>query len=112
MRRPRTRALVSGLSLLAAWLAVSTSAAAPPSSAPADFMAELVARSFFRAVLEGDVAAALPLCADEVSFDGQRVRGKASLEKQLQQLAQRARARGLQLLKIVVIPSREAVRRY
>jgi hypothetical protein len=97
--------------LLAALLVLLAPGAvgAPPS---ADFMAELVARSFFRAVLERDVAAALPLCADEVSFDGRRVRGKAELEKQLLQLAQRARARGLQLIKIVVLMAPEAVRRY
>ena len=106
-----TRALLSSLLVL---LAPSAAIAAPPTpgAASTDFMAELVARGFFRAVLERDVPAALPLCADEVSFDGQRVRGKANLERQLLQLAQRARSRGLQLLKVVVLTPREAVRRY
>jgi hypothetical protein len=103
------------VALLASILSLAPSRAAganPEAAAPSDFMAELVARGFVRALLEGDIAAALPLCADEVSFDGERLRGKARVEPRLRQLAQRARFRGLQLVKIVVLTAQEAVRRY
>jgi hypothetical protein len=76
-----------------------------------DFMAELVARGFFRAIVDGEVASALPLCGSEVNFDGVRARG-AAIERQLRQMATRARAHNLQLVKIVVLSAQEAVQRF
>jgi hypothetical protein len=94
--------------LLASGLGSRPAPAAGPSR---DFMAELVARGFFRAIVDGEVPAALPLCGAEVNFDGTRARG-AAIERQLRQMAQRARARHLQLVKVVVLPAEEAVRRF
>lgn len=75
-------------------------------------MATLVARSFFRGLLEGDVSTVLPLCTDSMSFDGEQVHGREKIEQRLKQINHRARAQGLQLRRIQVISYREAIRRY
>ncbi len=81
-------------------------------AAPRDaYLAELVARSFFRGLLEGQPETVLPLCAAEVNLDGERLRGPA-LGARLRELSTRARQKGLRLRKLVVLTAEEAVRRY
>lgn len=77
-----------------------------------EFMAQLVARTFFRSVLEGGGESVLPLCAPRVNLDGEWVKGREALTPRLRQMGQRAREQGLQLRKVVVVSYREAVRRY
>lgn len=81
-------------------------------AAETDFMATLVTRSFFRGLLEGEVATVLPLCADRMSFDGQQVHGKQKIEQQLKQINQRARSHAIHLRRIQVLTYSEAIRRY
>jgi len=87
-------------------------AAPAASAAPRDaYLAELVARSFFRGLLEGQTETLLPLCAPEVNLDGVRVAG-AALGERLRALSLRARQKALRLRKLVVLSSEEAIRRY
>lgn len=79
---------------------------------PADVTAELVARSFFGGLLSGQTASLVPLCAREVSFDGEWVRDETALRAKLEQMSTRARQRGLRLKLVQVMPVDEAVRRY
>ena len=78
----------------------------------ARFVARLVAQSFFRGLIEGDISTVQPLCASTMSFDGERVRGDAAVKARLEQLADRARQGGLDLKKVEVIPVREAIQRF
>ena len=75
-------------------------------------MAQLVAKSFFRSLLGGDAAALRPLCAGEVNFDGQTIRGEAAIAAKLDQLVRRARARKLELRRVVMVDAATMRRRY
>jgi hypothetical protein len=77
-----------------------------------DNVAELVARGFFHALLEGQPGSALPLCADEVNFDGLKLRGPDALRKQLAAMSARARSLGLRLTRVVLMAAPEAVKRF
>jgi hypothetical protein len=107
--------LLLGVSPIAGRVSAAPStpaASAAPGSSSAEFVAELVARAFLRAILDGQTATALPLCAEQVNFDGRLVRGRQALEEALQRLQQRARRLSLRLQKIVVLPATFARRRY
>jgi len=80
--------------------------------AEVDFMAKLVARSFFQTLLSGEISAVLPLCAKEVSFDGQRVRGADLISDRLRSMNKRARQHGLRLVRLQLLTWTEAVKRY
>ena len=77
-----------------------------------DYMATLVARSFFRGLLGPDPAATLPLCADRLNLDGDWVQGEAAIKARLVQMGKRARQHGIRLQRVLVIPYREAVKRF
>jgi len=96
------------LLLLAVSLLLGSTAAAERDS---DFMAELVARTFFRALVEGDPTTVAPLCARRVNLDGTWAEGETLLGR-LRAISRRSRELGLQLRRVVVIPYTEAVRRY
>ena len=80
--------------------------------AEVDFMAKLVARSFFQTLLSGEITAVLPLCAKEVSFDGQRVSGVDAISARLRSINKRARQHGLRLVRLKLLSWTEAVKRY
>jgi hypothetical protein len=94
-----------GLALLLATMVV------PARADAADYMAELVARTFFRGLLEGQPAPLAALCAREVNFDGVRLRG-AAIGERLRELAARARRKQLRLRKLEVISVAAALERY
>lgn len=105
--RPPTLALCA-LLLLSSTLQVQPSHAQPNR----DFMVKLVSRSFFRALLEGEMEAVLPLCAERVNLDGQLIRSKEALKKRFTQISRRTRQLGIRLRKIQVISYAEAVERF
>lgn len=76
------------------------------------FLAELVATSFFRGLVDGRLAAIAPLCARRVSFDGRWIEGRLAQERQLQQVIQRARRTGLKLRGVWVLTQDEMVARF
>jgi len=75
------------------------------------FMAELVARSFFRALLAGDVKALLPLCAKRVNLDGRWVE-QPRLSAELLRLTERARSTALKLRRVKLVSYAEMVKRH
>jgi hypothetical protein len=87
------------------------SLSAARADAEVDFMAKLVARSFFQTLLSGEITALLPLCAKEVNFDGRRVRG-VEISGRLRSMNKRARQHGLRLTRLTLLPWTEAVKRY
>lgn len=99
---------------LTVWLALASLlipaglAAAPQP----DFMAQLVARSFFRGVVEGEVAVLAPLCANQVNFDGTLIKGTKAVRQQLAAMIKRARRQGLKLHKLLLLSYKEAVRQF
>jgi hypothetical protein len=103
-----TRALGLTLGLLLGVEALAVAAPAAPRDA---YLAELVARSFFRGLLESGSGSLLPLCAPEVNLDGERLRGEA-LTARLRELSSRARSQGLRLRKLQVLSAEEAIRRH
>lgn len=108
---PRRR--LAALAALAATLSWFTPAASQPRARDSDrFMALLVARSFFRALLSGNVDAALPLCARRVSFEGAQVQGTKQLRARLLKMAGRARAGGLKLKKVELLHLERMVERF
>ncbi len=78
----------------------------------AEFMARLVAQSFFRGLLKGEIEAVFPLCAGTINFDGEQVKGSEAVKKKLEQLASRARDSGLRLKKVVVLTIPQVLQRY
>ncbi len=100
---------IPAAALLASLLAPFAASAQPKK---VDFMADLVARGFFRALVKGDAAALMPLCSEQVSFDGRLVRGKKGLAAALGALTRRARIHKLKLRKVVLMPYAEAVKRF
>ena len=74
------------------------------------FMSRLVARGFFRALQDGEVAAMMPLCAEAVSFDGELVKGRAKVKARLARMVKRARANNLRLKKVLLLSYREAIK--
>lgn len=103
------------LRFMATVAALALSLSSPSVSAQVkkvDFMADLVARGFFRGLVGGEAASLEPLCSKRVSFDGRWVvRGKA-LSRELKKLARRARRQQLKLRRIVLLPFEEAVKRF
>lgn len=96
-------------------IAVVCLLASPPALAQdkkVDFMADLVARGFFRGLVSGEAAALVPLCSGRVSFDGRLVQGSRSMVQELKKLVRRARRRQLKLHRIVLMPYEEAVKRF
>ena len=101
--------LVPTAALLACLLAPLAAGAQPKK---VDFMADLVARGFFRGLVNGDAAALMPLCSERVSFDGRVVRGKKALGAALGKLTGRAKRLKLRLRRVVLMPYAEAVKRF
>lgn len=99
------RTLVASLLLLAA-------VPARAQQGDREFMAQLVARTFFRGLLDNNVEALLPLCAEQVSLDGEAVKGRDALRPRLQAMATRARELGIQLRRVEVLSYQEVVRRF
>lgn len=98
---------------LLVWLLLLTSSAPIHADNDREFMAQLVARTFFHALLDGaDAKAALPLCAARVNLDGLWVENREELARHLERMSLRARQHGLRLKKIVILSHAEAVRRY
>ena len=88
---------------------------APASVAAEDdalYMARLVARGFFRALADGEAAAMAPLCADVVSFDGQKVKGRKKIAARLKAMADRAQRANLRLKRVVVLTVKQAREKY
>jgi hypothetical protein len=81
-------------------------------AADEQYMVELVARSFIRGVLAGDVQSLLPLCSAEVSLDGQPAKGAGALTEALGRLVKRARENELKLEHLVVWPVAVALQRF
>ncbi len=71
-----------------------------------------MARSFFNALLGGDSAAALPLCAAKVDFDGELLSGQGEIGARIRQLTRRARQRRLRLRRLVVLDAGDMRRRF
>lgn len=69
----------------------------------------LVARTFLQAVTDGDVDTALPLCADEVDFDGTVRKGRLAVRAAL--LAMKQRMGGHRAVRFVTVLSFEEARR-
>lgn len=118
IRKARHCALLGALAGLAA---VAPGAAAAvegtPEAAVQDspgvpFLAKLVARGFFAALLGGDVEAALPLCAARVDFDGTTAAGADAVRARLMQVSARARTSQLRLRRLVVLSRAEMSRRF
>ncbi len=76
-----------------------------------DFMADLVARGFFRGLVGGEAAALVPLCSRQVSFDGRLVKAPA-LHKELGKLVGRAKRKQLKLRRIVLLSYEDTVKRF
>ncbi len=95
-------------------LALSLLALSPPAAAQGDreFMAKLVARTFFRGLLSGNVEGVLPVCDKRVNLDGEWVKGTDALLARLKAVAARARELGVQLRRVEVMSYREAVKRF
>lgn len=77
-----------------------------------DFMADLVARGFFRGLVGGEATSLEPLCSSRVSFDGRWVRQGKALSQELKKLVRRARRQQLKLRRIVLMPYEDAVKRF
>lgn len=94
-------------------LLVGLLAASPVrAQARVDFMADLVARGFFRGLVAGKLGALEPLCSRQVNFDGRLVKGQARVKKKLQALIVRAKRHQLKLRRIVLMPYEDAVKRF
>jgi len=91
-----------GRALLLFVVAVGVPARGQPPPPPVDYVADLVARTFLRALFDGAAAELTPLVADRVSFDGEVVQGPAVRER-LAAVAARARALA-RPRRIVVLP--------
>jgi len=92
--------------------ALIAASVAPAAGADSPFMAKLVARGFFRALIAGDVETMLPMCAAEVDLDGLRVRRSKGLRAALAALVKRARAAQLELAWIRVLDHRQMLARF
>jgi hypothetical protein len=84
-------------------------AAAPEGSDGPPALGVLVAQTFLRAVAEGDLRTAAPLCAETVDFDGSVVTGADAVRGRLEKL-RKAVPEGLVLRKIVVMRLAQARR--
>jgi hypothetical protein len=76
------------------------------------FLVRLVAQSFFRSILEGNVKAASPLCDVRVNFDGILVQGHEAVEQRLRTVAARAKRFQLHLQQVVLLSQAEMQQRY
>lgn len=109
---PRTAHLFGSVCLLALWLALQprlAMAAPEPVQGELPALGLLVAQTFLRAVSEGDLRTAAPLCAEAVDFDGDRVQGAEAVKARLARLGAALRE-GRVLRKIVVMRLIEARR--
>jgi len=107
--------ILRSLLLLAVLAVLSVSVLAPPRPAAAgdrEFMAKLVAQTFFRALLEGTVETALPLCSKRVNLDGTWVEVPGVLERRLRAMSVHAREQGVRLTRVTVLPHGVVVRRF
>ncbi|MBK6847319.1 MAG: hypothetical protein IPG96_07160 [Proteobacteria bacterium] len=116
-RQPRgiDRLALGGAAIVAIAALVTAAppaALAAPSATADDGMAALVARGFFRALLDGRLADLLPLCAERVSLDGHRVASGAELQHALSALIQRAHSETLMLRGVQLLTYAEMVGRY
>jgi hypothetical protein len=92
----------------------SSSARAPlAAAAPAgvDFVADLLGKTFLRALADGDVEAMLPLCSDPMSFAGQMVRGEDAIRGRLAEVVASSRLLARGRLRIQLLPYAELERR-
>ena len=83
-------------------IATRTPGAAVDPKAPLPTLGVLVAQTFLRAVAEGDLSTALPLCAQRVDFDGEVAVGAKAAKNRLEEMAKRA-GEGRPLTRIVVM---------
>jgi hypothetical protein len=74
-------------------LLAAASGAGESARGDVDYVADLVARTFLRALFDGDAPQLAPLVAERVSFDGEIVQG-AALRPRLAMVAARAHAVG------------------
>lgn len=102
-----TRSAALAALIVCAWPAVGAAA-----SAKGAFLPYLVASSFVRALLDGRLDAAAPLCAPRVSFDGHWVEGDRPLREALGQLIARARRARLRLRTVQVLSHAEMIKRF
>ncbi len=105
---PRFRAAGVAVAALITAIASPGVSQAKPQEA---FLAELVAQSFFRGLLEGRLQVIEPLLAKRVRVEGRWVDGR-KLRPFLQRLIRRARRRGLKLRKLVMLDYPQMVRRF
>ena len=86
---------------------------APSSAEPAgaQFMPQLVAQSFVQAMLEGEIEAALPLCARRTNLDGRWLEG-APLGVALRRASGRVRALGLKLRRVQILSRAQMMKRF
>ena len=85
--------------------------AAPTRRGDRVFLAELVAQSFFRGLLDGRLKAIMPLCAKRVRFEGRWVE-RAALRHELSILISRAHRHALKLRALVILDLAEMIRRF
>lgn len=108
-RRRRGLLLIGTAALLGA---AARPIRAAPVEAADEGTAALVARGFFRALLDGRVSDLLPLCAESLNLDGQRVAAGPELRRALDALIQRARSETLILRGLELLSYAEMVGRY
>lgn len=108
--QPRRLRLLRGVLLLA--VLATHPAPAMPSAAAEDGLAALVARGFFRALLDGRLADLLPLCAERVNLDGRWVVAGPELERSFAALIQRARSETLLLRRVQLLSYAEMIGRF
>jgi len=77
-----------------------------------DQLARLVAKSFFAALVRGDVDAMRAVCLDRVSFDGHWIEGEPELRQALAALSERAQLRALRLKRLLIVSREEMIRLY
>ncbi len=89
------------------WSQVTPVGAVPDRPGEIPALGVLVAQTFLRAVSEGDLRTALPLCAQSVDFDGVLAKGDEAVRARLGKL-RKALREGRVLRKIVVMRLAEA----
>ena len=77
-----------------------------------EFMAKLVAQTFFRGLLEGSILSVVPLCAKRVNLDGHWVQDHKELEKRLRTIGIHAREHGVKLRRVVILDYGTVTRRF
>lgn len=98
--------------VLAALVLVALAPHRASASAKDRFLPQLVASSFVRALLNGHLQVAAPLCAPRVNFDGHWVEEKEPIRQALSKLMTRARRARLRLKTVHVLSHSEMIKRY